>query len=98
MHRDLASPASLPVPSTGSFFSDSQSGLIPSKWRRSTVIPDPKKQCGVVFVADRFRGIALTSAVCKGFSDVLNERLVTYCGGGVYNLIVEEQGGFRRDS
>ena len=43
------------------------------------MIPDPKKQRGgvCVCVADRFEGIALTSAVCKGFSDVLDERLVT---------------------
>ena len=79
IHRDLASPVSLTVPAVGSLFSDSQTGLILSKWLISMMIPDPKKQCGgvCVCVADRFRGIASTSAVCKDFSDVLDERLVT---------------------
>ena len=79
--QGFISPVSLTVPPIGSLFSDSQTGLILSKWLISMMIPDPKKQYGgvsvCVCVADRFRGIALTSAVCKGFSDVLDERLVT---------------------
>ena len=37
-----------------------KSGMIPSEWQRSLVVPVPKKQCGGMSVADRFRGIALT--------------------------------------
>ena len=54
----------------------------------------PKKQCGGVCVADGFRGIALTSVVCKVFCHILKERLATVMEE--YNLVVEEQGGFRR--
>ena len=43
-------------------------------------------------MADRFRGIALTSVVCKVFCHILKVRLVTV----EYYLVVEEQDGFRR--
>ena len=71
-----------------------KNGMIPSEWHRSVVVPVPKKQCGGVCVADRFRGIALTSVVCKVFCHILKERLATVVEE--YNLVVEEQGGFRR--
>ena len=54
----------------------------------------PKKQQGGVCVADRFRGIALTSVVCKIFCHILKERLATVVEE--FNLVVDEQGGFRR--
>ena len=31
------------------------------------MVPVPKKQCGGMCVVDTFRGIALTSVVCKVF-------------------------------
>ena len=71
-----------------------RSGLIPSEWRRSLVVPVPKKQQGGVCVADRFRGIVLTSVVCKIFCHILKERLATVVEE--YSLVVEEQGAFRR--
>ena len=49
---------------------------------------------GGVCVADRFRGIALTLVVCKVFCHILKEKLATVVEE--YNLVVEEQGGFRR--
>ena len=57
------------------------------------MIPVPKKQQGGVCVADRFRGIALTSVVCKIFCHILKERLATVVEE--FNLVVEEQGSFR---
>ena len=44
-----------------------RSGLIPSEWRRSLVVAVPKNHQDGACVADRFRGIALTSVVCKIF-------------------------------
>ena len=73
-----------------------RSGLIPSEWRRSLVVPVPKNQQGGVCVADRFRGIALTSVVCKIYCHILRERLATVVDHEEFNLVVEEQGGFRR--
>ena len=49
---------------------------------------------GGVCVADRFRGIALTLVACKVFCHILKEKLATVVEE--YNLVVEEQGGFRR--
>ena len=43
-------------------------------------------------MADRFRGIALTSVGSKVFCHILKERLATV----EYYLVVEEQDGFRR--
>ena len=48
-----------------------ESGMIPLERRRSMVVPVPKKLCGGVCVADTFRGIALTSVVCKIFCLIL---------------------------
>ena len=58
------------------------------------MVPVPKTQQGGVCVADRLRGIALTSVVCKIFCHILKERLATVVEE--FNLVVEEQGSFRR--
>ena len=68
--------------------------MIPSEWQRSLVVPVPKKLGGGVCVPDTFRGIALTSVACKVFCHILKERLTTVVEE--YNLVVEEQGGFRK--
>ena len=54
------------------------------------------KKLGVVcaHVPDTFRGIALTSVVCKVFCHILKERLGTMVEE--WNLVVEEQGCFRK--
>ncbi len=70
-----------------------RTGMIPSEWRRSLVVPVSKKLGGGVCLPDTFRGIALT-VVCKVFCHILEERLVTMAEE--YNLVVEEQGGFRK--
>ena len=71
-----------------------RTGMIPSEWRRSLVVPVPKKLGSGVCVPDTFRGIALTSVVCKVFCQILKERLTTMVEE--YNMVVEEQGGFRK--
>ncbi len=69
--------------------------MIPSEWRRGVVGPGPQK-LGVVRARGpaTFRGIALSSVVCKVFCHILKERLATVVEE--YNLVVEEQGGFRK--
>ena len=58
------------------------------------MVPVPKKLGGGVCVPDTCRGNALTSVVCKVFCHILNERLTTMVEE--YNVVVEEQGGFRK--
>ena len=70
-------------------------GMIPSEWQRSLGVPVPKKLGSGVCVHDTFRGIALTSVACKVVCHILKERLATVVEK--YNLVVEEQGGFRKD-
>ena len=67
--------------------------MIPSEWRRSLVVPVSKKLGGGVCLPDTFRGVALT-VMCKVFCHILKERLATMIEE--YNLVVEEQGGFRK--
>ena len=69
-------------------------GMVPSVWRKSPVVPVPKKQSRDTYVTCNFRGISLTSTVSKVLYIILNARLtdVTEREG----LIAEEQGGFRK--
>ncbi len=41
------------------------------------------------------RGISLLSCVCKGYSSILNNHIVTYCEE--LNIFANEQNGFRKD-
>ena len=67
--------------------------MIPSEWQRSLVVPVSKKLGGGVCLHDTFRGVAL-AVMCKVFCHILKERLATMVEE--YNLVVEEQGGFRK--
>ena len=67
--------------------------IVPSVWKESTVIPVPKKQVRGVCKVDDFRGVSLSSIVCKVMCMILNMRLSTMAEEG---LIAEEQGGFRK--
>ena len=68
--------------------------IVPSIWKESTVIPVPKKQVrGVCKVGD-FRGISLSSIVCKVMCMILNMRLSMVAEEE--GLIAKEQGGFRK--
>ena len=68
--------------------------IVPLVWKVSTVIPVPKKQVRGVCKVDDFRGISLSSIVCKVMCMILNMRLSTVAEEK--GLIVEEQGGFRK--
>ena len=68
--------------------------IVPSIWKESVVVPVPKRHAKGVCEVDNFRGVSLSSTVCKVMCMVLNNRL-----SGVAEeegLIAEEQGGFRK--
>ena len=50
-------------------------GIVPSIWSKSVIVPVPKTRQRGTCVPDDFRGICLTSVVCKVFCLILNERL-----------------------
>ena len=72
------------------------SGMIPSEWRRSIIVPVPKKRSrGTgVCVTDDFRGISLTSVAYKAKCAIVQVRLEQVVEGG--QLLAEKQGGFRK--
>ena len=67
--------------------------MIPKEWRSSVLVPIPKRVRGVCRM-DKFRGISLVQVAYKAMYGIIQERLILVVGEG--NLIVEEQGGFRR--
>ena len=69
-----------------------KNGLVPSLWKKSVIIPVPKKRGRGV--TDNFRGISLTSVVYKVLCMILNRRLSLIAEED--GLIVDEQGGFRK--
>ena len=71
-----------------------ESGLVPSVWKESLVVPVPKKSPMGICETTNFRGIALTSTVSKVMCTVLNNRLS--CVAEDEGLIAEEQAGFRK--
>ena len=71
-----------------------KNGLVPSLWKKSIIIPVPKKRGRGPCVTDNFRGISLTSVVYKVLCTILNRRLSLIAEED--GLIVDEQGGFRK--
>ena len=67
-------------------------GMILSEWRRSTVVPVPKRSG--VCKTDEFRGISLVPVVYKAMCSVIQGRLRHVVEER--NLVAEEQGGFRK--
>lgn len=70
-----------------------ESGKFPSKWRLSTLTVLHKK--GDKSEPKNYRGIAVSSNLCKLFCLVLHNRLVTYTDK--YKIIPPEQIGFRKN-
>ena len=68
--------------------------IVPSVWKEGIVVPVPKKQVRGVCEVDNFRGVSLSSIVCKVMCMVLNGRLSVVAEEE--GLIAEEQGGFRK--
>ncbi|RUM93601.1 MAG: hypothetical protein DSZ28_07615 [Thiothrix sp.] len=67
-------------------------GKFPVSWSKSIIVPIHKHGC--LTNPDNFRGISLTSIFSKVFTHILNSRLQSWADD--YDLIAEEQGGFRR--
>ena len=59
------------------------------------MVPVPKKQVKGVCEVDNFRGISLSSIVCKVMCMILNMRL-SMVAEGDQRINAEEQGGFRK--
>ena len=70
-------------------------GMVPTMWKESLVIPVPKKQARGVCETNNFRGISLTSTVCKVLCTVLNNRLSSLAEAE--GLIADKQAGFRKN-
>ena len=66
---------------------------MPSLWKHSIIVPVSKKRMRGVCDTNKFRGISLTSLVCKIMCMVLNMRLTTFLE--TEGTLVDEQGGFR---
>ena len=70
-----------------------ETASIPSEWATGMIVPIFKD--GDPELLDNYRGITLLSVVGKLYTGVLQDRLLGWCEEN--GVIVEEQGGFRRD-
>ena len=68
--------------------------MIPSEWRKSVVVPVPKKRRRGVCKVDDFCGISLTSVAYKAMCSVVHRRLVHMVEEK--QLVAEEQRGFKK--
>ena len=69
-------------------------GIIPKNWKMSIISPIPKSSTKDTKIPLNYRGISLISCVGKLFSAIVNNRIYEYCER--YNLLQDEQNGFRR--
>ena len=68
--------------------------MVPSEWRRSTVVPIPKRSRSGVCQTEDFRGISLLPVAYKAMCSIAHNRLVHVVEER--KLVAEEQGGFRK--
>ena len=68
-------------------------GKTPSVWLQAIIAPIPKGGNKDPFVPTNYRGISLLSCVCKGYTNILNNRLSSYFE--TIGILVDEQNGFR---
>ena len=68
------------------------SGIFPSIWRESIIVPLHKK--GNRDDPNNYRGISLTSTLSKVFLHIMNNRLQEWTED--HELVTEDQAGFRR--
>ena len=68
-------------------------GVIPSEWKVSKVIPVHKKRFINVF--DNYRPISILPAVTKVMEQIIHDQLINYLETN--NLISDSQFGFRRN-
>ena len=71
-----------------------KNGMVPSEWRRSTVVPIPKRSRSGVCKTEDFRGISLLPVAYKAMCSIAQNRLVHVVEER--KLVAEEQGGFRK--
>ena len=71
---------------------DHVSCTIPNEWMKGIIFPIYKD--GDRRIPLNYRGITILCVVSKVYTSILNERLSNWCERN--NIIVEEQGGFRR--
>ena len=69
------------------------SGIIPDSWSEGIIIPIYKNK-GDPCSPDNYRGITILSCFGKLFTTILNNRLNCYLQN--YNVLCEEQAGFRK--
>ena len=63
-------------------------------WRKALISPKYKGKGKDPKIPLNYRPISLISNRCKGFSYIMNKRLLTYLED--QNILVEEQNGFRK--
>ena len=68
------------------------SGIYPSFWTQSIIVPIHKK--GDTKIPDNYRGISLTCILGKVFTSILNKRLTMWAN--IRDVIPETQAGFRK--
>ena len=69
-------------------------GKVPSIWQKAIISPVPKSAMKDPHVPSEYRGVSLLSHVGKIYSQVLNNRIVSYCE--ITDLFCDEQNGFRK--
>ena len=68
-------------------------GIFPEVWSRGTIRPMYKNK-GNTNDPDNYRGIIILTCMGKPFTTLLNNRLTKFLDS--YNVICEEQAGFRQ--
>ncbi len=70
-------------------------GIVPTMWLKALISSVPKSASKDPYVPLNYRGISLLSCVSKVFLGLINNRVINYCELG--DLLVDEQGGFRKN-
>ena len=68
--------------------------MITTVWKKSVVVPIPKKQKSGPCRVDEFRGISLVAVLYKALCSIVQKRMMEVVEEN--GLVAEEQGGFRR--
>ena len=68
--------------------------MIPTEWRKSVVVPIPKKQKSGPCRVDEYRGISLVAVPYKALCSIMQKRMMVVVEEK--RLVAEEQGVFRR--
>ena len=67
--------------------------IIPSDWHKAIITPILKSSKNDPHVPTNYRAISLLSCICKGYTNILNNRLKSHYETN--NLFANEQNGFR---